>query len=264
MSQAERIARIHFLLRSTGMVTLAQLKADFEVSRATVMRDIELMRDRLYAPIEYDAELNAYRYADKGYGALQSRPERFDVPGLWLRSHEAYAMLTVLNMIAKIDPGGLMPYVSPLRGVLKETLSQQTFNMRGFHKKVGVELPNLQLDNPEVSAKMVRALVDEFEAILVWRGDAGVLNSAACSLQRFLLTINGWEAEFVEAEDLALQRIPLIQFCECTLTDRPAQLLPEFSSDPRADLAALLKIYYRTSLPSEGESEGSKILRNLV
>ena len=245
MSQAERIARIHFLLKSTGIVTLAQLKADFEVSRATVMRDIELMRDRLGAPIEYDAELNAYKYAESGGLTLLHRPERFDVPGMWLKRNEAYALLTVLNVIAKIDPGGLLPYVSPLRGVLKEILCEHDFSMKGFHKKIGVELPNLGRGDSEMMAKMMRALVDELEVLLVWRGDDEVRKSASCSLQCFVLTSNGWEAEFVVAEDVARQRVPLIRFSECTLTDRPARLLPEFLSDSRNDFETLRKIYRR-------------------
>ncbi|MDX9885280.1 helix-turn-helix transcriptional regulator [Thauera sp.] len=245
MSQAERIARIHFLLKSTGIVTLAQLKADFEVSRATVMRDIELMRDRLGAPIEYDAELNAYKYAKSAGRTLHYRPERFNVPGMWLDSEEAYALLTVLNVIAKIDPGGWMPYVGPLRRVLKHALCEESFNMKGFHKKIGVELPNLRQGKSGVMAKMMRALVNEFEAILVWQGDDEVLNSASCSLQRFVLTSNGWAAEFVVGEDQARQRVPLIRFSDCTLTNRSARLLPGSSSDIWSDLDALRNIQVR-------------------
>ena len=118
--------------------------------------------------------------------------------------------------------------------------------MKGFHKKVGVELPNLGQGESEVAAKMMRALVDEFEAILEWPGDDGVLHRACCSLQCFILTSNGWEADFVRAEDQTRQRVPLIRFSDCTLTARPAQLLPEFSSDNRGDLEALWKIYRRT------------------
>ena len=245
MSQAERIARIHFLLKSTGIVTLAQLKADFEVSRATVMRDIELMRDRLGAPIEYDAELNAYKYAESADGALHYRPERFDLPGVWLDSKEAYALLTVLNLIEKIDPGGWMPYVSPLRRVLKQALYEESFNMKGFHRKIGVELPNLHQRKSGVTAKMMRALVNEFEAILVWQGDDEVLNSASCSLQRFVLTSNGWVVEFVVGEDQVRLRVPLMRFSDCTLTTRSARLLSRSTNDTWSDLDALKNIQMR-------------------
>lgn len=243
MSQAERIARIHFILRTKGTVTLAQLKSDFEVSRATIMRDIELLRDRLGAPIEYDAELNAYRYAESRSGTLRYPPERFDIPGMWLNSSEAYALLTALNIVSKIDPGGLMPYIGPLRRLLKDILCERSFDMKGFHKKVGVELPKLGEGDPRVTAEMMRALVDEVEAVLVWKGDDDVLCCATGSLQRFVLSANGWEAEFTVGDDQRWQRVSLILFTDCTLTDRRARILPEFSSDSRSDHEALRKIY---------------------
>ncbi|MBK9991563.1 MAG: WYL domain-containing protein, partial [Verrucomicrobia bacterium] len=58
----ERMLRIHEDLRRGALINCTQLVRDLEVSRKTIVRDITFMRDRLDLPIEFDAQLNAYRY----------------------------------------------------------------------------------------------------------------------------------------------------------------------------------------------------------
>lgn len=137
MSQAERISRIHFLLRAKGVVSLEELKETFEVSRATLMRDIELMRDRLGAPVIYDAKENGYRYDAARFG------ERVDeLPGLWLSAKEGYAFLTLFNVLRAIDPGFLMYFLDPMRRTLKRLLTSHDFTMWRLDEKVVIDLPN--------------------------------------------------------------------------------------------------------------------------
>jgi predicted DNA-binding transcriptional regulator YafY len=61
MSQIERIAYIDRTLREHGAVKLRKVAARFEVSDRQVKRDIEYLRDRLDAPIVFDA----LRFADE-------------------------------------------------------------------------------------------------------------------------------------------------------------------------------------------------------
>ena len=58
----ERMMRIHEELRRGSMINCTRLIRDLEVSRKTIVRDIAFMRDRLDLPIEFDAQINAYRY----------------------------------------------------------------------------------------------------------------------------------------------------------------------------------------------------------
>lgn len=59
----ERMLRIHDELRRGALVNCTKLVASLEVCRKTIVRDIAFMRDRLDLPIEYDATIQAYRYA---------------------------------------------------------------------------------------------------------------------------------------------------------------------------------------------------------
>lgn len=58
----ERMLRIHDELRRNTLTNCTKLVRALEVSRKTVVRDIAFMRDRLNLPIEYDAQIQAYRY----------------------------------------------------------------------------------------------------------------------------------------------------------------------------------------------------------
>ena len=64
------LPRIYFIdsrIASGAYPNTSTLAAEYEVSEATISRDIELMRDRLNAPIAYDALHRGYYYAQKAY-----------------------------------------------------------------------------------------------------------------------------------------------------------------------------------------------------
>jgi len=58
----ERMLRIHDELRRGAFTNCTKLASAMEVSRKTIVRDIAFMRDRLDLPIEFDTQINAYRY----------------------------------------------------------------------------------------------------------------------------------------------------------------------------------------------------------
>lgn len=58
----ERMLRIHEELRRDALINCTKLARTLEVCRKTVVRDIAFMRDRLDLPIEYDPQIQAYRY----------------------------------------------------------------------------------------------------------------------------------------------------------------------------------------------------------
>ncbi len=58
----ERMLKIHDELRRGALINCTKLMKTLEVSRKTIVRDIAFMRDRLDLPIEFDAQIQAYRY----------------------------------------------------------------------------------------------------------------------------------------------------------------------------------------------------------
>src|SRR5881396_2357734 len=62
MERLERFYKIDQLLKDRKLVSFATFKEVLGMSRASVKRDLEYMRSRFNAPIEYDRELNGYRF----------------------------------------------------------------------------------------------------------------------------------------------------------------------------------------------------------
>ncbi len=119
MDRTERFHKIDQLLRERRATPLAVMMEEMEVSRATVKRDIEYMRDRLGAPIVWDASLRGYRYDSSQPGA-----DAFSLPGLWFNASEIYALLTMDQLLANLQPGLLGPHIEPLRRRVHALLEQ--------------------------------------------------------------------------------------------------------------------------------------------
>jgi predicted DNA-binding transcriptional regulator YafY len=56
----QRMQRIHEWIKASGFPNAVTMARDLEVTDRTVKRDIEYMRDRHGAPIEYEEEKHGY------------------------------------------------------------------------------------------------------------------------------------------------------------------------------------------------------------
>src|ERR1700738_4073296 len=108
MDRLERFYKIDQLLKERKLVSFATFMQELRMSRASVKRDLEYMRERFNAPIDYDAEANGYRFGNPRPGP------RYELPGLWFSSDEAYALLSMHTLLAELQPGLLEPHVAPL------------------------------------------------------------------------------------------------------------------------------------------------------
>lgn len=117
MDRTERFYKIEMLIRSRGCVSFAEMREQLEVSPATLKRDLQYLRERMDAPIEYDAAENGYRFGQ------QWRGQRHELPGIWFSEKELHALLTMHQMMAGLDENGLLsrhlqPMLDKLTGML--------------------------------------------------------------------------------------------------------------------------------------------------
>ena len=118
MDRSERFYRIDQLIRARGTISMQDLIGEMEVSRATISRDIQYMRDRLHAPIEWNPLRRGYFYDI----AHQSGPE-FALPGLWFNATEIHSILILDHFLSSIQPTGLLDvHIHPLRERLEQIL----------------------------------------------------------------------------------------------------------------------------------------------
>lgn len=109
MNQTERFYRIDQLLNERGVASFQVLQQTLEVSRATLRRDLTYMRERLHAPIVFDADAGGYQYGKPGRGP------KFQLPGLWFTADEVLALMTMHQMLDSLGAGGMVgPHIRPL------------------------------------------------------------------------------------------------------------------------------------------------------
>jgi predicted DNA-binding transcriptional regulator YafY len=124
MDRTERFYKIELLLRDRGCVSFAALREALEVSPATLKRDLQYLRDRLGAPIAYDAADNGYRLGTPSAGTARAgAASRQELPGLWFSENEVHALLTMHQLLAGLDESGvlarhLQPMLDRLQGML--------------------------------------------------------------------------------------------------------------------------------------------------
>ena len=117
MDRTERFYLIDQLLNERRVVPVDVMLENLGVSRATFKRDLEYMRERLHAPIVWDAEQRGYRF-----GVQDSRLRQYALPGLWFNASEIHALLTMRQLLENLQPGLLEPHVAPLRARVEALL----------------------------------------------------------------------------------------------------------------------------------------------
>jgi predicted DNA-binding transcriptional regulator YafY len=133
MDRTERFYRIDRLLRDHKIVTLERFLDDLGVSRATFKRDLEYMRDRLSAPIEWDRESRGYRLAPQAAGV-----PGYELPGLWFNDSEILALLTMEKLLEEIEPGVLGARLEPLRQRLGRLLESPEHTAKEVRSRIRI------------------------------------------------------------------------------------------------------------------------------
>ncbi|MDE2598031.1 MAG: WYL domain-containing protein [Rhodocyclaceae bacterium] len=139
MNQTERFYKIEQILHDRRVASFIELQEELEVSRATLKRDLQFLRDRLNAPIVYDREANGYRF-----DVPDRYAPRHQLPGLWFNASEIHALLMMQQLLEEVQPGLLGPHIAPLQTRLQSLL--------GSVSDAG------QADAPAEIAKRVRIL----------------------------------------------------------------------------------------------------------
>ena len=107
------------MLEQRLSVSSDDLKAELQISRATLHRDIEYLRDRMGMPIVWDTGIRAYRLERRGKGE-----QRFHLPGIWLTESEISGLVALGELVDQVDPSGVIgEHVRPLRDRLGDILA---------------------------------------------------------------------------------------------------------------------------------------------
>ncbi len=151
MNRAERIYRLHALLQERPR-PLAKLMEELHASRATVVRDLSYMKDFMGAPIDYDRAANGYHYR-------QTEP-RFELPGLWLNESELFALLASEQLLDRIQPGLLAPYLGPWRARIRSLLAQSGHQAETVAERILLQPTAARPTDPERFGTIAAAVLE--------------------------------------------------------------------------------------------------------
>jgi|GEM_PF-3085864 len=194
MSRAERIGRMRIALSSPRGLKTQEIMDDFEVSRSTVLRDIQYLRYRLNYEIRFDPRRNTYYFSNADASA-----QEVELPGLMLTDEEAYAFLTLINLSKNLYPGIIQRYTSVARSVLKSSLHAREFLMKRLDEKFGVEMPGIDDYDHSVAHRLGEALIDDL-LVKVGIKANGEEVKCKCYVRRATLRPDGWYITIEDAQ----------------------------------------------------------------
>ena len=153
MDRSERFYKIDQLLHERKLVDFSTMMRELEVSRATLKRDLEYMRERFNAPIVWDREAGGYRF-----GKPRSGP-RYELPGLWFSAEEAHALLTMEQLLANLQPGLLGPHIRPLLDRLRGILGTGDHSWQEVEMRIRILQPGRRESKAEHFGAVANALL---------------------------------------------------------------------------------------------------------
>ena len=147
---------------------------DLSVSRASINRDLAVMRDEMHAPIVWDRDSGVYRLETENHTG-----PAYMLPGLWFTPQQAYAFLTMQNMVETIAPYLLGPFLYPIRGMLKQMLGEADFPLCGLDRKIEIDMPAMPTLGDLDFSILLEALVNDQPVRLTLLTPAGMEETLA-------------------------------------------------------------------------------------
>jgi predicted DNA-binding transcriptional regulator YafY len=229
MGRTERFYKIDQLIKERHFISFAELQSSLEISRATLTRDLEYLRNRLNAPILYDRDAGGYRF-DSAKPAMGGQ---YELPGLWFSSQEIHALLTMQHLLANLDQGGMLaPHIQPLISRLNALLGTADNSAEEIRKRVtiiGVGKRAMKLAHFE---KVGSALLHRKRLIIgYYARSKGELSEREVSPQRIVHYRENWYLDAWCHKRSELRNFSIDSIQRTDLLEKPAKEVPDRTVD---------------------------------
>lgn len=223
MSQLERVYKIDRLLRRRRPPSRKELVEALEVSPATLKRDLEFMRSRLHAPIEWDRRSGGYRYGSPGPGD----PE-YALPGLWFTGDEIRALLLMDEVLDQLHAGLLREHLRPLEMRLRELLEKMPAPVQDIRRRFRILHAGVRSVEPECFHTVSTATLGRRRLFLrYYTRSRATETTRTVSPQRLIYYRSNWYVEAWCHKTNALRSFALDSIREARVLDRPAREVDE-------------------------------------
>lgn len=143
-----RLLKLEQAIQEMNYPSVEQLVKKLEVSRRTILRNIEELRNYYYAPIEYDREKKGYYYTD----------DTFFVKNVLLSEGEVVALAGILPLLERYDNTPLKDTLEKVYDTISQMLPDQIEVQTSLLNNVQFisdPIPNI---DPDVFEKLFNAI----------------------------------------------------------------------------------------------------------
>jgi predicted DNA-binding transcriptional regulator YafY len=187
MDRTARLYQIQKLLRRHRLVPAQQFLNELEISLSTFKRDLTYLRDRMSAPIEYDAEAGGYRFCAPSCGLRQ------ELPGLWFNADEIHALLTMQQLLRELQPGLLTPHLQSLLERLYQLLDNPDAPRLEVQKRIRLLQVNARHIRPKAFDPISSAVLRRRQITIdYFHRRRNVVETRTLSPQRLIYYRDNW------------------------------------------------------------------------
>lgn len=223
MNRTERIYKIEQLLKARRAVPRAVFLEELEISPATFKRDLEYMRDSLFAPIVYDRELKGYRLSDDE----QTGPV-YELPGLWFNAAEMNALITMHELLVNLEPGALRSKVGPIIERIENLLGKNAEQSDEIRRRVRILGMAMRPVTPKHFESVVAALISRKRMqISHFHRGRGMSSSREISPQRIVHYRDNWYLDAWCHQRDGLRTFAMESIQNASVLEKAAKDLPD-------------------------------------
>ena len=227
MNATERLYKIDNLLRARRVVTLETFLDELGVSRATFKRDLELMRDRMNAPIVWDRDAGGYRFAEEA-----TVGPKYELPGLWFSPQEALALLTMYQLLESLQPSLLGAHVKPLLARITGLLTTGDKSVEEVRRRIRIINFAARRVEPRHFEMVAAAVLERRKLFLIyWNRARDEVTKREVSPQRLVYYRNNWYLDAWCHLRRGIRNFALDAMREVALQDERAKDVPEAELD---------------------------------
>jgi predicted DNA-binding transcriptional regulator YafY len=229
VDRTQRFQRVDELLRERPAVPMQVLLDELQVSRATVKRDLEHMRERLGAPIVWDRDLAGYRFAD---GHLAAR--QYELPGLWFNASEIHALLTMRQLLENLQPGLLGEHGVSLLARVRALIDEGEHTLENIERRIRILNVAARSVPPRHFGVVTSALLSRKRLELEhWSRQRDDVTDREVSPQRLVYYRDNWFLDAWCHRRGTLSTFPLDAVRHVSMLDRRAKNLSERTLNAR-------------------------------
>lgn len=200
---------------------MRELKEELEVSRATIKRDIDYMRDRLNAPLVWDRRSRGYRIEGS-----------HDLPSLYLSKEEVQALFVLHHLIARVQPKIAQTELEPLSALLSKFTGSGAQSAEELARRIRILQVGSRLVSAEIFEAVTGAVLDRRRLDIVYRSRTrGAESSRVISPARLVYYRDNWYVDAWCHLRRALRSFALDAIQTAKALDDLAQEIPEQDLD---------------------------------